>query len=89
MPTGIEENPIDIENGITLFPNPSTGNFTIMSSMPNGSNIKIINTLGEIIIQSHLTNPQLEINLSWVSIGIYFVQITCENKIVNKKLIIQ
>jgi hypothetical protein len=46
--------------------------------------------LGEVIYQSQINNPQSVINLDGVSKGIYFVQLTVENKSVqNKKIIIQ
>ncbi len=89
LPTGIEENTSDNENGNTLFPNPCTGYFTILSTMHNPIDILITNALGEIVYLSQNTGPQISINLNSVSKGVYYVRITCEIKSENKILIIQ
>jgi hypothetical protein len=90
LATGIEENILDNENAIVLFPNPSTTLVTITCSKIKAERIKIANALGEIIYQFQASSLASSISLNSVSRGIYFVQVTDENKtVVNKKLIIQ
>ena len=50
--------------------------------------IKIFNPIGECVYQSEIKNPKSEINISQLTSGIYFIQITDENKnIINRKII--
>ena len=77
-----------LENDVSVFPNPSTGIFTIEFS-EKISAIEIYNTLGEKIYQSTITTLQSEINLSNKPKGIYFLRIIAEDKIHTQKLIIQ
>jgi hypothetical protein len=76
---------------INIFPNPSTGKFSIQSNSGNIGMIEIYNVLGEQIYLSELKNKTSnEIDLSGVPKGIYFVKISDDNKgVINKKIVIQ
>lgn len=77
------------ENTIRVFPNPSTGLFTIQSSTNKVESIQIINTLGEVIRESELSKTESLIDLKDISKGIYFLQILNDNQtLVTKKIII-
>jgi len=61
---------------LTIYPNPSDGKLYLQMERQSFSEIKIINTLGQVTLYLH-TNKQtetLEIDLSNQSPGIYFVQ---------------
>ncbi len=76
-------------NTITIAPNPATSSFTI-SSGNRIQSIKVFNVIGEIVFHSEPNNIQSMINSSQFSKGIYFVQITDENKnVVNRKVLVQ
>jgi len=64
--------------GITIYPNPSNGLFTIQSSVLSAqSSIEIYNTLGEKINQQlNITNSTFNIDLSDQPAGVYFYRIT-------------
>jgi uncharacterized delta-60 repeat protein len=68
------------EPGFIIYPNPSNGNFTISFSSPEKyQRVNILNTLGEIIFTTPISNEsQKEINLN-ISSGIYFVEGIKEN----------
>ena len=75
---------------VTVFPNPSKGLFFLQSEKRKLSNILIYNLVGEKIYQAEINNAQIEIDLSKQPTGVYFMQITDENKnVVNRKIIIQ
>ncbi len=79
----------DLNNySVKIYPNPSTGIFTIQS-LEKISTIEIVTLLGEKIYQSTLDNQQSTIDLSAQPKGIYFLQVKNKNRIINKKLIIQ
>jgi uncharacterized delta-60 repeat protein len=75
-------------NLISIYPNPNSGIFQIKSdeSLKNAT-IKIYNTQGQIIFES--TQFVSEIDLSNQPKGIYFIQIKSEEKIINKKIVVQ
>ena len=91
--TGIGINEINNENEFAIYPNPTTGTFRI-SSRSNGigfriETIYITNVLGELVYQSTIKNQQstIIIDISGQSKGIYFIQITTNNKFYNQKII--
>lgn len=82
---GIED--LSVNNSIIVIPNPSNGIFRIETNKIQFSKIKIYNTIGKIIYESE--NRNTEINLSNQPKGAYFIEIYSQDKIYNKKLIIQ
>ena len=86
--TGIAE--MDYNREVTIFPNPSTGIIYLQNKNNKIAAVVIYNIVGEKIYQSENNNSFAEIDLTRVQKGIYFVQITDENKsTINKKIIIQ
>ena len=85
---GVEQ--LKTNNDILIYPNPSTGIFAVSSLKYKLQNIKVMNILGEEILQSTINNQQTTIDLSAYRKGIYFIQITDENKnVMNRKLVLQ
>jgi len=90
--TGISE--LNLNNNISVFPNPAKNNATFSYNIDNYINtyIDIHNILGKQIDRVHLKNNEGEINfnLSKYNSGIYFYSLVIDNKIiVTKKLIIE
>ncbi|MCD4746204.1 MAG: T9SS type A sorting domain-containing protein [Bacteroidales bacterium] len=91
--TGIK----DIVNGlhIEIFPNPSKGIFTLILKSDNNEmfNIKILNLLGvEIYKENNITvfdNFSMNIDLSGIEEGLYFINLTSNNTNYIKKFIIR
>ena len=78
----------DFNTEFQLFPNPSSGKFTIQSLSDNQFDIKIINVNGEVISSFKLNgNQQVEIT-NW-SVGLYFVQASDNKSFYTTKLNIQ
>lgn len=76
---------------IIISPNPLTDQTTILfSEVQRKTLIKVVNLLGEEIQESSMSGKQYILNLSDISKGIYFVQITDENKnVVNRKVLVE
>jgi len=74
---------------IELFPNPSTGIFTLACPLWEASDggINILNILGEIIYSTELISAKTEINLTNFQNGIYFIQIQTEGSTITKKVV--
>ena len=76
-------------NTVNIFPNPSQGFFTIQSETSIGKGeIKVFNTLGEIIYQNNLSSNTTEFDLSNQPNGVYFVKINSNENSITKRIII-
>lgn len=69
--TSLNDN-IILSGDVKVFPNPSTGNFTIETQ--NNYNIEVTNLLGEKIHTQKLEQGKNELNLNSHSSGIYFIK---------------
>lgn len=75
-------------NFVSVFPNPSNGNFEIISSKPITA-ISVISTTGETILNSKYPNLlQKSLNLNLPK-GIYLIKIVSENNFVYKRIMIK
>ncbi len=85
---GIEEILAE-NNGLAIFPNPSTGNFTLYNSQSR-SELSVFNAIGEEVFYKKINSAVENINISGVSSGIYFVEVrNDDDKIYRKKILVQ
>jgi len=76
----------ELNNEITLYPNPNTGSFTITGE--DIQEIEVFNLLGQSIYS--VKNPQTyTINLPNAAKGTFFVRITTSKESVTKKVVVQ
>ena len=79
---------IDLANQISIYPNPSTQFFRVVSpELPKRSSFKILNTQGETLQQGVLKDSSFDIDLGRFPAGIYFLNITTPSGIYSKRLI--
>ncbi len=84
--TGINNNEYS-KNLFSIYPNPSTGKFSIeFSNQQQITSVEIYNLLGESVFQQKNTN---EIDLSSAAKGIYFVKVYAGEKIYTEKIIVE
>ena len=82
-------NELNNQESISVFPNPSSGNFTINPGNKTAeTEIYIYDLLGNCILNKSINN-NLEIDLSFQPKGIYFMEIVSGRKRQVKKLILQ
>ena len=80
---------------LDVFPNPSRDLFNISftSKETQDLTLRVINVMGEMIIEDHLQqftgNYVKEVDLSNYTKGVYFLEITTDNNVINKKLVLQ
>lgn len=88
--TVIEELGLDesqFSNGISIFPNPSRGNLTISSKNQPITSVSLIDITGKRLMNiENIISQQTTLDISYLSEGIYFVQL---NNQVTKKIIKQ
>lgn len=90
--------PIDFPNGISalntatfsIHPNPSNGNITITGLQTNDK-VSLVNAFGKVVklTDNDMNVDQVELNLSTLPQGLYFVRIERNGAISNQKLIKQ
>ncbi len=91
-PTSIDEN--EVSATLNLFPNPSNGfvNLEYISGKQGVVSISVMNTLGATVYSANgVSNGSLNktIDLSNLTKGIYFVNVSSNNGTTTKKLIVQ
>jgi hypothetical protein len=87
--TAVEE--IQDENNITVFPNPGTGQFTVMSQLSGNCSYELVNDLGQVVMSETETisdNMHKHFDLTGVSPGVYGLVIKSEGKHLTKKVLI-
>jgi len=77
----------DISNTL-LYPNPSTGKFTIQTNKL-ANTIEVVDVSGKIIKQKNINSLTTQINLSENNKGIYFIKIIYQGNSEIKKIIIE
>jgi endo-1,4-beta-D-glucanase Y len=71
---------------VTLYPNPSSGIFTIIA--PIQSQIKVIDAQGKILLEKKMSSNSLQLNLKDQTAGIYMIHIKNEGIVEVKKIIL-
>ena len=75
---------------IIIFPNPSPGPIIIFPLQQNIKQLSIFNMMGKKVMEvNNLNFEKLELNLSHLNKGIYFVNAEIEGKVIVKKIILQ
>jgi hypothetical protein len=71
---------------ISLYPNPNAGNFEF--NAPLGSQVKIVNSIGQTVSEFPVTNGTQPVNLNNCKAGIYVVMINTNGKQTSKKFVV-
>jgi hypothetical protein len=81
---GMEDRFEDIRNKVTVFPNPSAGLFQlkIQDDRQLADEIMVYNALGQVILTQRLIEPNVNLDLSYVSDGVYFFQLRMKGEMV-------
>ncbi len=84
---------IDLEHQLNIFPNPSTGKFTLgLSKASDLKQVIVLNAVGQTVyaLQPHnSTITNYDLDLSGMSRGVYMVQCTFGTGIVTRKIVLQ
>ncbi|MBN8702879.1 MAG: T9SS type A sorting domain-containing protein, partial [Bacteroidetes bacterium] len=88
--TALGEEEIDA-NGFSLYPNPTTGTFTLNSAENlNNATVTVFDIKGQVVysVVNSVSN-KVEIDLSANTNGIYYVQISNNDNVITKKIVKQ
>lgn len=84
--TGTAEN--DLSSSVSVFPNPVTDLVTISGDILVDARVSLISVIGEEIMNSNSASSNLELNLSTLTNGIYFLNIQTANGTAVKKIVV-
>jgi len=89
LATGLAENQPNLL--AEIFPNPSTGNFTLtFSDIVKQGTVEIFNTMGKNIFTDNILNTsEISFNLRNISDGIYLVKVKSGEQVSVKRLVVQ
>ncbi|MBK6399017.1 MAG: SBBP repeat-containing protein [Bacteroidetes bacterium] len=73
---GTGMNNVQTHDGISIFPNPSTGNLTIEMPSNHSEQYSIIDLLGQCVLKGNTTGKILNLNFEFLNDGIYILQIS-------------
>jgi hypothetical protein len=85
--TSVINNPEASSSVIKIYPNPSSGNFSV-AGLPLNSNVEVFNVLGEKVFLYEAGDTFLNVDLSPFPKGIYFVKIDNGTKFYLRKIIV-
>ena len=89
--TGISDE--NENNEISIFPNPTTGKITIgnLDAFENLTGLEISDITGKMVFQLKINNQQskMEIDLSWLEKGVYFLSFSGKSFYQVRKIVIQ
>jgi hypothetical protein len=81
--TGINE----LDNKLSIFPNPSNGVLNIKASQ-NISSVNIYNMIGNLVMVKNIANNQSVLNIESLTNGVYFIEFNLNNgSTLNSKII--
>ena len=81
--TGIGE---QVTDGVSVYPNPTSGEVTIKAEGMKW--IRIVDMLGRKVYDREVESDEKTLNLSSFGSGIYLVNITTENGVVNRRIVV-
>jgi len=78
----------DAIDGLSMYPNPVSGNVLNISSTANlDKNVAIFDVLGKQVINTKVTNNT--VNVSSLNAGVYIVKVTEDGKTATRKLVVR
>jgi len=84
----LSSNSFDNINGLTMYPNPLSGNTLYLMSTANAAmSIEVYDLLGKEVLKANVVNNA--VNVAKLTSGVYVVKVTEEGKTATRKLVIQ
>jgi hypothetical protein len=79
-----------MSSGLSVYPNPSNGIFTIENNNQEDINFSIRNVLGQITFRGKINSTSnSKVDLSHLNSGIYTIEYDVEYQLSNQKLVIE
>ncbi len=79
-------NELSTEQALTLYPNPVTGVLTINTNNDDYSSLKVLNSMGQVMVQQAVEGKTFAVNMEHLPSGVYYIQLTGNDKSVTEKV---
>jgi hypothetical protein len=76
------------KDAVSIYPNPSTGLFTVNFTSTTKGIIEVYNVIGEVVYTSQVMGTTATIDLSSLNAGIYSVKVSAENTNITKSIVL-
>jgi hypothetical protein len=76
-------------NGLQVYPNPNAGEFVVELGNGLEKTVEVCDVTGRVILSSVSDNDKVEMNISSLANGVYFVKIQSNNKVEIIKIVKQ
>jgi len=86
---GLEEENILVDNGINIFPNPNEGLFSVVSENGIIKELNVYTIQGQLIYSAFSSSPQLSIDISNYSSGLYIVNGKSSKGLFTERIILK
>ena len=86
-PTGVKENAL--QTAINVFPNPSTGEFSVSVPTAKAFTLEVTDLTGRVIAKEVIRNSNTKVDLKGQAKGVYLLKITSEGASAVQKLIVE
>ena len=74
---------------MSIYPNPSKGQVTVLSNLEGDSIVKVISLTGQLILEKTFDTSEMNIDLNGYEKGIYILQITSQGNVITKKVVLE
>jgi len=81
-------NELSLNNSISIYPNPSKGQFSVNVNLEGQKTITLLDYTGKVIAQKENESKTFEFNERGVSSGVYIVQIKTNHGVSTRKVVI-
>lgn len=72
---------------ISIYPNPTSGMFTVLNTSSNISSVDIFDVYGQLVYSVKVEDSKVEVDLSDYASGVYFARIKTTEGIVTKRIV--
>lgn len=66
---------VDMVNGISVYPNPTSGIMNIQLQNATGADVLVYNVFGQLVLTQKLTGSSVQVDLSAYEAGIYYITV--------------
>ena len=64
-----------LTNGVTIYPNPTKGQFTVEFNMPSDHSVYIMDVTGRVVSASVNSTDNVQVDINQLSAGVYYVKV--------------
>jgi hypothetical protein len=72
---------IDAANGLNVYPNPTSGEFTVEMNSSSAKTVNVTDVTGRVILSANTEESTFNVNISQLAAGVYYVKVSSDNAV--------